>query len=66
VSSGPVAVTGVSLSQSALSLNKGSSGTLVASGAPTDATDKSVSWSTSNAGVATVSNGLVSAIADGT
>ena len=61
-----VAVTGVSLSTSALSLKAGDSETLVATIAPSDATTKTVSWSSDKASVATVSSdGKVSAVAAG-
>jgi len=61
-----VAVTGVSLDQSTLALEPAGTATLVATVAPGEATDKSVSWSTSDAAVATVADGVVTAVADGT
>jgi len=61
-----VSVTGVTLNTSSLSLKTGATGKLVATVAPSNATDKSVSWSSSNTGIATVSNGTVKAIAVGT
>lgn len=61
-----VAVTGVSLDQTSLALEPGETGTLVATVAPGDATDKSVSWTSSDAAVATVADGVVTAVADGT
>ena len=61
-----VKVSGVSLNKNSLSLNTGASETLVATVVPNDATDKSVTWSTSDSGVATVSqSGLVTAVATG-
>ena len=55
-----VAVTGVSLNKSELSLKVGSgTQTLVATVTPADATTKTVTWSSSNTAVATVSSGGV-------
>ncbi|MGE5406025.1 MAG: Ig-like domain-containing protein, partial [Candidatus Saccharibacteria bacterium] len=61
-----VQVTGVTLDQTALSLNTGATAALTATVAPLDATNKNVSWSSSNTGVATVENGVVTALAAGT
>lgn len=61
-----VLVTGVSLDQPSLTLEVGSTGNLTATVAPDGATNKSVSWSTSNSDVATVNNGVVTAVAEGT
>ncbi|WP_294553454.1 S-layer homology domain-containing protein [uncultured Pseudoflavonifractor sp.] len=58
-------VTAVTLSQSALSLEVGGSGVLTAAVTPADATDSALAWSSSNTGVATVSNGTVTAVAAG-
>ena len=60
-----VPVTGVSLNKSTLTLTEGDSETLTATVAPANATDKTVTWSTSDANIATVSNGKVTAIAKG-
>ena len=61
-----VSVTGISLSENDLFLNKGQSHTLKATVLPDDATDKTVQWTTSDASVATVDqNGTVNAIASG-
>lgn len=60
-------VTGVSLNKASLSLTKGSTETLTATITPSDATNKTVTWSSSNTAVATVdSNGKVTAVAGGT
>ncbi|MGL1885149.1 MAG: Ig-like domain-containing protein, partial [Reichenbachiella sp.] len=64
-SSPSVSVTSVSLDQGTMALSVGNNGTLTETVNPGNATDKSVNWSTSNAGVATVSNGLVSAVSAG-
>ena len=61
-----VAVTGVSLSQTSVSLEVGGSVSLTATVSPSDATDKTVTWTSSNSGVASVSGGVVSALAEGT
>ena len=61
-----VAVTGVSLDKSSMSLVAGSTGTLKATIAPSTATNKGVTWSSSNTAVATVStSGVVTANAAG-
>ena len=61
-----IAVTSVTLNKTELSLNKGQSETLTATVKPDNATDKSVTWSSSNTAVATVdSNGKVMAVAGG-
>jgi len=63
---GPVEVTGVALSPSALIISAEESSTLTATVSPSNATNKNVSWSTSNSSVATVSNtGLVSGVNPG-
>lgn len=61
-----VAVTGVSLNKSSLSLYENDSETLIATFTPSNATNKAVTWSSSNSAVATVdSNGQVLAKAAG-
>ncbi len=56
----------VTLNSSTISLEEGQTATLVATINPNDADEKTVAWSTSNAQVATVSNGFVSAVKEGT
>ena len=60
-------VTNVSLDKDSLTLiNEGDSDTLIATLHPEDATDKSVTWSSSDSGVATVdNNGNVTAVGEG-
>ena len=63
----PVSVTGVNLNKSSLTLLVGDSETLTATVAPSNATNKRVSWSSSNTSVVTVdSNGKVNAVSGGT
>lgn len=60
-----VDVTSVSLNQNKLNLEVGKTGTLTATVKPDNATDKTVTWTTSDAKVATVANGVVTAVAKG-
>lgn len=63
----PIEVRNITLDRNTLNLGVNKTRTLVATIMPTNATDKTVTWSTSDASVATVSsNGLVSGIAYGT
>lgn len=61
-----VPVTGIELNKEATTIEVGSSETLVASVHPDNADEPAVTWETSNASVATVSEGVVTAIAEGT
>ena len=60
-----VPVTGVMLSQTELPLVKGATATLTATVAPSDATNKKVTWSSNNTAVAIVENGTVTAVSGG-
>ena len=60
-----VSVTGVSLNNNTLTLNAGDTSTLIATVLPTNATNKSVTWSTNNSSVASVNSGTVTAHAKG-
>ena len=60
-----VAVSEVTLDQTSITLTAGGTATLTATVSPSNATDKTVSWSSSNTSVATVSNGTVTAVAAG-
>jgi hypothetical protein len=63
----PVAVTGVTLDQPIMTLTAGGAiGILVATVAPADATNQSVTWSSSVPAVATVVNGVVIPLTSGT
>ena len=56
-----IAVTGVTLDKTTLTLAKGKSETLTADVKPEDATNKTVSWSSTDASVAAVNGGTVTA-----
>jgi len=60
-----IAVTGVTLNQSSAVIAIDSTLTLVATVAPSNATDTTVSWTSSNPAVATVDDGVVTPLADG-
>ena len=62
----PVAVTSVTLNQTLAELKVGETVILTAAVSPSNATDKTVTWSSSNSGVATVSGGTVKGVAEGT
>lgn len=63
----PVEVTSIELSNNQKSLNIGDTFTLTATLKPNDATNKSVTWSSSDTSVATVDeNGVVTAVSEGT
>jgi len=66
ISTVPIAVTGISLDKTALALTVGGTSTLTATVSPSTATDKTVVWTSSDVTKATVSNGLVTAVAVGT
>lgn len=59
-------VNGVYLSYEELTMYKGKSATLKATVTPDTATNKEVSWASSNTSVATVNNGVITAISEGT
>ena len=60
-----VAVKGVSLSKTELPLLKGATAELTATISPSDATNKTLIWSSDNTSVATVENGTVTAVSAG-
>ena len=61
-----IPVTGVTLNKASTTLTVGGSERLTATVAPSDATDKSVTWASSNTAVATVdANGTVTAVSAG-
>lgn len=61
----PVAVDGVIISDTVIEIEERFSYTLTVTVTPEDANDKRVSWSSSNTDVATVDDGLVTAVASG-
>lgn len=61
-----VPVEGVVLNKQELSLTKGDAETLIATVMPTDATNKNVTWHSSDTSVATVVDGAVTAVSAGT
>lgn len=62
-----IVVTGISISATETTLEIGETATLVATVEPADATDATVTWSSSDEAVATVSaEGVVTAVAEGT
>lgn len=61
-----VAVIGVTLNKTSATLAVGGTETLTATVSPDGATDKTVTWTSSNGSVATVANGVVTAVAVGT
>lgn len=60
-----IAVESISLNKETLSLTKGQSETLIATVKPDDATDKTVTWTTSNSNTVSVDNGKVTAVGGG-
>ena len=63
--SSSVAVASVSLDAGEIALEVGEKQSLTATVLPDNATNKSVSWETSNAAVATVANGVITAVSAG-
>ena len=61
-----IAVTGVELDKTSLAMTIGGTYTLTAIVKPENASNKDVTWSTSDASIATVSNGKVTAVKKGT
>ena len=66
VTAATVSVTGVSLDKTELSLTVGGTEALTATVAPDNATNRAVTWASSNPSVAKVENGVVTALACGT
>lgn len=61
----PVTVTGVSLDKHSLSMKTGENETLIAAVSPENATDKSLTWTSSNEDIVTVDGGIVTAVKEG-
>ncbi len=66
VSAKVIPVTGISFEQASVSIPMGETANLIATVSPSDATDATVTWSSSDPSVATVDKGNVSAIKEGT
>ncbi len=67
VTNNSIDVTGVSLNKTSLTLDQGATSTLTATVTPSNATNKAVTWSSSNSSIATVdSNGKITAKKGGT
>lgn len=62
----PVAVTGVTLDQSVAEVAVGKTITLVPTVAPSNATTKTVTWESDDDAIATVADGVVTGVAEGT
>ena len=62
----PISVTEVMLNERTLLLSIGEKATLIATVSPEDATNKEIVWLTSDESIATVENGVVTAISEGT
>ena len=63
--SDPVEATSITLDRTSASLDLGETVTLTATVGPSDATNKTVTWTSSNGGVATVNKGVVTAVNEG-
>ena len=63
---GKVKVTGIDIAQSSLTIQEGNSANIEYTISPSNATNKTVVWTTSNDKVATVTNGKVTGISAGT
>ena len=61
-----IAVTGITLDYTSGTLTEGDTIALTATVSPNNATNKTVTWETSNSSVATVSGGLITAVGAGT
>lgn len=62
----PISVTGVSLNKASTTIEAGQIDTLIATVTPANASNKSVTWTTSDSDVATVAGGVVTAKGAGT
>jgi hypothetical protein len=60
-----IKITGIALDKTSVSLTPGETENLTAILTPSNATDRNITWTTSNASVATVSGGVVKAVAEG-
>ena len=65
VTESTVVATGISLNKTSISILKGNNETLTATITPSNATDKTVTWTSSNTNIATVVNGKVTGVKAG-
>lgn len=63
---GDIPVTGIELSQTSLSIETGKTAELTAVVLPDDATNKNITWRSSDTNTATVAGGIVTAVSSGT
>ena len=61
-----ISVTGITVTPTTATVKAGSTTTLTATVAPANATNKSVTWTSNNESAATVANGVVTGVAEGT
>lgn len=61
-----VAVTGVTLNKETVTLKEGKTTSLVATVLPENATNKNITWTSSDNNVATVKNGVITGVSEGT
>ena len=61
-----IVVTGVTLDKEAVTIKEGQTSTLKATVLPENATNKNITWTSSNENVATISNGVITGVAEGT
>lgn len=66
VTNATIAVTGISLDQTSAQIAVDKSITLTATVLPTNATDKTITWTTSNSSIASVNNGTITGKSTGT
>ncbi len=64
--SAEIPVTGITLNQAELTVDIGATATLIADVTPVDATQKGVTWASSDPSVATVNDGVVTGVKEGT
>ena len=60
-----IPVESVTLNRTSLTLEKGKTATMGVTICPTNATNRNVNWTSSNNGVATVNNGIITAVSNG-
>lgn len=61
----PIVTNGITLNKNSVDIYIGETATITATVSPSNAADKSVTWTSSNNSIATVSNGKITAIAEG-